>query len=163
MIWKSRTERSWEDGLTEAKKYRARFGSLNVPQAYVAESGFRLGAWISDRREAGREKTPKDHAEALDALGMIWQKPDPWQVRYAYAKEYFDAHGDLKLPANYQRDGIWMAKWLNEQRQIYLGKRPGKTLTREQENALREIGFDFSSRRGERPARPSPDGTEQAT
>lgn len=33
------------------------------------------------------------------------------------------------MPGNYVTDGIWLGKWLNEQQQIYLGKRKGKKLT----------------------------------
>ncbi len=52
-----------------------------------------------------------------------------WELMFSYASQYYREHGDLKIPSQYKADGIWIAKWLNEQRQIYIGNRPGKRLT----------------------------------
>lgn len=147
MIWSSKLERSWERGLAEAKDYYNKHGDLNVPTMYVAPSGFKLGGWIADRREKGREKHDPERRRQLDALGMVWQKPDPWEVRYALAKAYFIEHGDLNMPAQYKSNGMWLAKWLNEQRQIYIGNRPSKSLTAEQVQRLEAIGMTWGKRR----------------
>ena len=146
MRWGSKFERSWERGLAEAKDYYNKHGDLNVPTMYVAPSGFKLGGWIADRREKGREKRSMERRRQLDALGMVWQKPDPWEVRYAAAKAYFIEHGDLNMPAQYKANGMWLAKWLNEQRQIYIGNRPGKSLTTEQVRRLEAIGMTWGKR-----------------
>lgn len=146
MRWSSKFERSWERGLAEAKDYYNKHGDLNEPTMYVAPSGFKLGGWIADRREKGREKHSVERQRQLDALGMVWQKPDPWEVRYAAAKAYFIEHGDLNMPAQYKANGMWIAKWLNEQRQIYCGNRPGKSLTAEQVRRLEAIGMTWGKR-----------------
>ena len=45
-----------------------------------------------------------------------------------------------------------LAKWLNEQRQIYIGNRGKKTLTKEQIERLEAIGMTWGKRtRGENP------------
>lgn len=62
---------------------------------------------------------------------------------YAHAKAYFEANGDLRVPANYKVDGIWLNKWLDEQQQIYFGRRKGKTLTPAQIEALERIGMTW--------------------
>ena len=147
MVWSTKFARAWERGYAEAKAYYEKHGNLNVPTAYVSASGFKLGAWISDRREKGREKHAPERQRQLDALGMVWQKPDPWEVRYALAKAYYKEHGDLRVPAQYKADGMWLAKWLNEQRQIYIGNRPGKSLTTEQVRRLEAIGMTWGKRR----------------
>ena len=77
----------------------------------------------------------------MDSLGMIWQKPDPWEVRYQLAKEYFQAHGNLSIPSKYRAEGVWLAKWVNEQKQIRAGKRKGKSLREDQVRRLDEIGM----------------------
>ena len=67
-------------------------------------------------------------------------------MRYAAAKAYFTEHGDLNMPAQYKANGMWLAKWLNEQRQIYIGNRPGKSLTTEQVRRLEAIGMTWGKR-----------------
>ena len=146
MIWDSVHERAWEHGLTEARAYYSEHGNLNVPSTYVSSSGYALGKWICARRSKGRENHSAEGQAQLDALGMIWQKPDSWKVRYVLAKAYYEEHGDLKMPPDYKPEGIWVSKWLNEQRQIYIGNRPGKSLTQEQIQLLEAIGMDWGNR-----------------
>ena len=146
MVWDSVRVLSWQRYLSEAKRYYNEHGDLNPNVSYVTPAGVKLGAWISDRREKGREKHAPERQRQLDALGMVWQKPDPWEVRYAAAKAYYEEHGDLRVPAQYRADGIWLAKWLNEQKQIYCGKRPGKSLSTEQVRRLEAIGMTWGKR-----------------
>ena len=79
----------------------------------------------------------------LEEIGMIWQKPDPWETRFAYAKAYYEEHGNIKVPAKYKINGVCLNKWLNEQKHIYSGNRPGKTLSAEQISCLRSIGMEL--------------------
>ncbi|MCI8834792.1 MAG: DEAD/DEAH box helicase family protein [Ruminococcus sp.] len=141
MVWKNKQRRQWEKGLEEATVYYKEYGNLDVPTKYISATGFRLGGWISDRRERGREKHSLERQKQLDAIGMIWERPDPWERRYALAKAYYEEYGNLRVPSKYRADGIWLAKWLNEQKQIYAGKRPGKKLREEQIQRLDAIGM----------------------
>jgi len=78
----------------------------------------------------------------LDVLGMRWEKkPDPWEVRYDLARAFFEEHGHLRVPATYRPEGIWLNKWLNEQKQVLAGKRKGKSLTAGQLRRLKAISF----------------------
>lgn len=77
---------------------------------------------------------------------MIWQKLDPWEERFALAKRYYEEHGDLNVPPQYISDGVWLNKWLNEQKHIYLGNRHGKSLTEEQIQRLEAIGMQWCSK-----------------
>ena len=79
-------------------------------------------------------------------MGMTWKKDDPWEVRYALAKAYYEEHGNLNMPAKYKANGMWIAKWLNEQRQIYIGNRAGKQLREDQIQRLEAIGMEWSNR-----------------
>ncbi|MDO4893400.1 MAG: helicase associated domain-containing protein, partial [Eubacteriales bacterium] len=45
-----------------------------------------------------------------------------------------------------QINGIWLAKWLDEQRQIRNGKRKGKSLTAEQIRRLDNIGMRWEKK-----------------
>ena len=146
MEWRDRNELAWEKGYAEAVKYFDRLGNLNVPAAYVAPSGFRLGRWIAGKREHGRDTISAEKQRQLDDIGMVWQKPDSWEVRYALAKAYYEEHGNLNIPVKYKADGVWLSKWINEQRQIYTGNRKDKVLTKEQVKRLEAIGMNWQNR-----------------
>ena len=143
MQWEDKYTRQWNEGLQEATAYFRDHGHLNVPCTYRSPNGFVLYNWLSNRLDEYRAgKMSAERYEALSAVGMVWEKEDPWQVRYRLAKEYYDGHGTLEgMPADYAPDGIWVNKWLNEQKQIYRGKRKGKSLTDEQIRLLDEIGI----------------------
>ena len=146
MIWKTQYETAWDTGYLAALNYYRTHGDLCVPTSYIAPNGYKLGAWISDRREKGKENHSVQRQKQLDELGMIWTKPDSWEVRYALAKQYYEEHGDLNVLPQYKADGIWLAKWLNEQRQIYIGNRNEKSLTEEQIRRLEQIGMIWENR-----------------
>ena len=109
-----------------------------------------LGKWIRRQRDAylksrqGGKPYPEEQARRLESIGMIWELGDPWEIRYRLAKAYFETHGDLHMPGDYVAEGIWLGKWLNEQKQIYLGRRPGKRLTEEQISRLEAISVSWA-------------------
>lgn len=139
MYWNKKSDRLWEKGYAEAMKYRKEHGNLDVPTTYKSESGYRLGGWIVDQRE--NQKLSERRRKLLNDIGMIWSKPDPWEVRYELCRVYYAEHGDLLIPPDYVADGMWLGKWLDEQRQIRLGKRGNKCLTDEQIGKLNAIGM----------------------
>lgn len=145
MEWEDKFVRQWNDGLSHARAYVERYGNLDVSHTYRSPDGFNLFKWLSRRREEYRNGVLKpERAEALSALGMTWEKEDPWQKRYRLAKAYYDEHGTLEgMPSDYAPDGVWVGKWLNEQKQVYRGKRHGKTLTGEQMKRLNDIGMEW--------------------
>ena len=149
MVWGTQYEQAWLRHFQEAEKYAAQHGNLKVPAAYVTDSGDRLGRWVALQKERLRSgKLSQEQKQKLDALGMCWADTDPWELRYSLAKQYVEEHGSLKgMPGTYTVNGIWLNKWLNEQRQIYKGKRKGKTLTQEQIQKLTTLGFLLESGR----------------
>lgn len=148
MLWDRKNDRLWERGYNAALDYLREHGDLDVPASYKSADGYRLGAWICDQRE--KKNMPERRKKRLDDIGMIWKKPDPWEVRYSLARGYYEEHGDLKIPPDLKLDGIWMYKWLSEQRQIRLGNRGKKQLTKEQVDKLNSIGMIWESRKGGR-------------
>lgn len=143
MEWENKFVRQWNKGLREAAAYFNKHGHLNVPMSYRSPDGFNLCGWLSNRLDEYRAgRLAPERYDALTAVGMVWQREDPWHVRYRLAKAYYDEHGTLAgMPADYAPDGIWVSKWLNEQKQIYRGNRKGKSLTDEQIRLLEEIGI----------------------
>lgn len=141
MYWGNRNDRQWNEVYQAAKRYFEANGSLNVPVAYISPEGYALGKWVR-RQQYARQKPEKSSAnlsperiKLLDAIGMQWAKPDPWQHRLKLAQEYKRAHGDLAIPAAYKTaDGIWLGRWLYEQKRL-LNSGSGK-LSEEQKKAL---------------------------
>lgn len=144
MLWDRRSDRLWQRGYSEALAYRRAHGDPDVPATFKTETGYRLGAWITVQRS--NERLSERRRRLLDDLGMVWKKPDPWETRYALAKAYYDAHGNLDVPGSYVADGVWLGKWLNEQQQIHQGKRKGKSLTPDQIERLNQIGMSWGRR-----------------
>ena len=151
MVWTDAFTSRWEYGYEQAQEWYAEHGNLNVPTMYVNDKGFPLGRWLKRHMpdENGKTQiriTPEKKAK-LDALGMVWERPeDSWEIRFALVKDYCKVHGNLNIPPQYKVNGIWIAKWLNEQRQIYIGNRPGKELTEDQIERLEVIGVTWENK-----------------
>ncbi len=144
MVWDKASNLQWEQGYVHASEYREAHGHLQVPAAYVAADGYRLGRWIARQRE--NPNLADGRRQRLDALGMVWKQPDGWAYRYRLAQRYRERHGHLDVPADFVEDGVWLGKWLEEQRQIYLGKRPGKVLTDRQIRQLEQLGMQWAGK-----------------
>ena len=142
MIWENKYERLWNTGYEELKKYIEKFGSANVPVAYISESGYKLGAWYSDQLYSYGKGLSQKRIRKLTELGVELERKDPWEEKYLLAKAYFEEHGSLSMPSDYTVNGIWLCKWLSEQRMTGEGKRK-RNLTDEQRSKLEALGMQF--------------------
>ena len=143
MIWNTKQDIKWEKGYQEARNYFEKYGNLNVPSEYVSASGFKLGRWLINHRE-GNIKVTAERRRKLDGLGMVWEKQDPWQVRFELAKQYYEEQGNLDIPTKYTVEHIWLGKWVSEQRKIFSGKVDGKSLSRRQIELLDSISMNWT-------------------
>lgn len=146
MLWGSRHDAAWQSAYEEACRYRAEHGSLEIPAAYVTESGCHLGKWIRHQREAYKTNLSEERKTKLDAIGMIWELEDPWESKYRLARIYYEEHGNLDMKSNYVMEGVWLAKWLGEQTARMSGRvtrRSGtaKALTPKQAAELKSLGI----------------------
>ena len=137
--WTTRADSAWERNFERLAEYKRRNGNVNVPVNYV-QGGVRLGKWLSRQRSESGKLTDGQKSR-LTQLGVKLERADPWEVRYELACRYYEENGNLRVPVTYKPMGICLNKWLNEQKQIYLGKRPGKTLSPESIQKLRAIGL----------------------
>lgn len=143
--WEGTFRNTWNKNYEAACKYKKKYGDLKIPVAYVSENGIKLGTWFRHQMDIG-ERLPAEKKEKLLALGVSFEKTDAWEEKYVLLKRYYDEHGDLKMPANYVVNGIWLARWLSEQKAKLNGKSVGrggekKTLTAEQEKKLMSFGI----------------------
>jgi superfamily II DNA or RNA helicase len=146
MNWAGKYDTAWETAYAEACQYKQMHGDLNVPSAYVADSGVRLGRWIRNQREAYKTTLSAARKQKLDALGMVWQQEDPWNAKFRLVEQYYKAHGHTKMPADYVVEGVWLRRWLSEQKARLNGKPTGsaktvKPLTPEQVKLLESVGI----------------------
>ena len=144
MVWEKKFNHAWERGFEAARDYFDAHGDLGAPFNYVTPSGVKLGAWLCNQRDAYRAgKIKPKRAQRLERIGMVWQKEDPWELRFALAEAYYREHGNLNVPGNYSVDGIGLGKWVNEQKQSYRGNRPKQPLTEAQIERLESIGIEW--------------------
>lgn len=142
MSW-HRDQSRWEVGYSHAQAYCAEHGSANVPADYVTEEGFALGQWIAtQRRKYKAEKLKPKQIERLERLGIEWNPFDLlWDKGYQYAKEYFDAHGNLNCSGSFvTADGFKLGSWINNQKTKY----KKQALTGLQIEKLERIGIVWS-------------------
>ena len=144
IYWGNRNDRQWNEVYGAAKRYFEANGDLDVPVAYVTPEGYALGKWVRRQQYAYRnpEKSnailSQERIELLDAIGMQWEKHDPWQHRYELAQEYKKQYGNLEIPAKYKTaDGIWLSRWVYNQKQLL--QSGSEKLSEEQKKKLKEL------------------------
>ena len=117
MIWETKNNTTWEKSYHAACEYYKLYGNLNISAAYIASDGCRLGRWIRRQRNAyGTSRLSNIKIQKLEQIGMVWESEDSWMRRFQLAKEYYKSYGNLNMPSDYVVDGIWLARWLREQR-----------------------------------------------
>lgn len=130
----------WQQHYAAAKQYFEQNGNLNVPNKYKTQDGLSLGSWLTTQRRVRSGQVPgnldNDRIKMLDEIGMIWQPENSWEIRYAKACEYLKQHGDVNIPQSYKTDdGIWLGKWLYEQKRICNKEKSGR-MTAEQKQKI---------------------------
>lgn len=150
MVWNSFSDRTWERNLSEAAKYREKYGHLLVPHTYVSETGITLGAWIARQRQVRKNGRglSEEQIHQLDALGMVWDVTDElWRKYYTAASDYRNTHGDLNVPVSYvSKDGVKLGEWLSGIRNKSGVRSYGPSLTEERIQALDSLGMRWGSR-----------------
>ena len=145
MVWETKYEKQWNDAFQALREYHAKNGTLDVPVSYKTGSGILLGKWIRRQRDFYEQgRLSDERIDKLRGIGFVLEKNDPWEEKYQLAKAYFEEHGDLNIPGQYVVNGVWLHKWLNEQKLIAEGKRK-KKLTPEQLAKLEAIGFRYGT------------------
>ena len=140
---------SWEHYFVEASIYYAEHGNLNVPKLYTTPGGLSRGVWLVTQRRVREGQIQGNLTEQqiarLDSIGMVWDNRNDrqWNEGYQEAKRYFDAHGDLNVPAEYVSPGGYnLGNWVKRQR--YTRHNPEKScavLTEERIAKLDAIGM----------------------
>ncbi len=148
MEWGNRSEDAWQKNYALAADYYRRHKNLNIPSDYCTD-GVSLGKWLCTQR-AKRKNPPPNTApltqaqiDALDSIGMDWDK-DGWAIRYRIAADYYRSNGNLKIAQDYvSKEGVWIGKWLCEQRKRYRMPKQKTPLSADQIQKLEQLGMDW--------------------
>lgn len=136
--WRSRYDDVWFSFYNSAKEYYNAKNNLDVPSTFKTANGKSLGKWIIRQRQARQEsKLVEEKIALLDEIGMVWQKADPWLMRYDIVKRYYEEKGNINISQAVVIDGIWIGKWLSEQR------KKKEKLSLEQKKALEELNMKW--------------------
>lgn len=118
----------WQQNFEALCAYKAKNGTLDVPAAFVTESGCKLGRWVRLQRDC--ENTMSDLRKAkLDAVGFEWTRKkrsttpernkndENWHEAFTAAKEYYAEHGNLHFPPEFTTpSGKSLATWVKNQK-----------------------------------------------
>lgn len=91
-------EDPWEEKYNELLQYKESHGHCDVP----GDEG-PLGRWVSEQR---KRPSTEDKVEKLNRAGFEWdgrasRSRNAWRAGVEHSREYYSAHGDLKVPAGY--------------------------------------------------------------
>ena len=144
--WSRDLDRRFESMFQLLCDYKEKYGNVNVPPKFKTAQGESLGNWCNNLRARYRlGKIDEDRVRRLDEIGFIWQPyMSNWDECYAYAKEYYETHGDLKVPKRYVcEDGYKLGLWIYTQRRVREGAVKGN-ISEEQIKRLDEIGMEWT-------------------
>ena len=149
MEWRNPNEVRWYESYSMAQNYFCEHGDIEMPFQYKTPSGYGLGAWINQQKKKYREgKLGEPYISLLNQLDIKWEKSSKaytWDEMFEIAEQYYLEHGDLVVPSDYRINGIWIARWVSDQRQRYNGNQ-NPPLTDEQIGRLESIGMFWGTK-----------------
>jgi superfamily II DNA or RNA helicase len=108
----------WEEGFQYLNEYANRNGDSKVPHDYRALDGYRLGQWVTVKRQK-KERMSPDRRKKLEALpGWSWDPlSDMWEEGFRYLKEFVDREGHALVPQEHRTfDEYRIGSWVRKQR-----------------------------------------------
>lgn len=128
MSWDGKHNVSWEESFHAAQNYYRLHGNLNIPSTFTTRDGLKLGRWIRYQRECC-DALAEDKKRKLDEIGMIWEQEDPWDQKFLLVRQFYENNGHVNMPSNYVMEGVWLRRWLSEQKARLNEKPTGRNKT----------------------------------
>jgi superfamily II DNA or RNA helicase len=135
-IWNLR-DAQWSVGFEHARSYGAAHGNTLIPDEYVTEDGYKLGAWVVAQRMR-REKYTSERIEMIQSLPQWSWDPrrDQWNQGFYKLRELVLEKGSSMAKQGYVlEDGFKLGTWVSTQRTAYKKDR----LTGEQIELLQSL------------------------
>lgn len=135
----------WLDRADEAEEYFREQGTLSMPNTTLFHDGANMFQWVHHQKKLYKRGELSLYQKArLEGMGIRWIKPKEvtgWEEGYQYAKQFFEEKGHLFIPYKYLTpDGFALGKWIQEQRNRYLGLSKCE-ISDERIDMLEEIGM----------------------
>ncbi len=152
-----RLSNNWDVMYEHAKSYYEHHGNLEVPFRFKTtngyeydENGVNLGTWINTQRQ--NKSLSSEREEKLSLIGIRFKtknNDEVWNKMYEHAKNYYEHHGDLKVPRNfkttngydYDENGVNLGYWISKQRTTYKNEK----ISEERIAKLNLIGMQFEN------------------
>lgn len=137
-------EETWIEKYEQLKKYKDENGNINVHKNDIF-NGVNLYSWITAQKQRYKNhELSKDQIKKLEELGIVWSINDEkWNQKYKLLEGYYQEHGNIDVPKEYEVNEIRLGTWLRTQRQAYIGKNSCK-ITQEQIDKLNKLGMIWS-------------------
>jgi len=131
----------WEMMYELAKVYYEHYGNLEIKISFRTkngyeydESGYKLGAWLSQQRWQHRHHTLfVDRTQKLEAIGLGYESlyEKDWNRMYALAVTYYQHHHNLNVDVKfktkngyeYDSEGETLGSWIVTQRMAHKNKK----------------------------------------
>ncbi len=135
----------WLDRADEAEEFYKAHGTLSMPNTTLFHDGASMFQWVHHQKKLyKRGELSSYQIERLESMGIQWIRPKKvaeWDKAYSYAKQYYEENGHLFVPKKYiTDDGFELGKWIQEQRESYLGL-SRRQISDDKIDMLEEIGI----------------------
>lgn len=116
----------WLDRADETEKYYREHGTLSMPNTTLFHDGVNMFQWVHHQKKSYKlGELSSYQIRRLEDMGIQWIKPKKvaeWDMAYGYARQYYEENGHLFIPKKHVTpDGFELGKWIQEQRNRYLG------------------------------------------
>lgn len=135
----------WLDRADEAEEYYKSHGTLSMPNTTLFRDGGSMFQWIHYQKKLYKKgELSAYQIFRLESMEIQWIRPKKiheWDIAYSYAEQYFEENGHLFVSKKYVTpDGFALGKWIQEQRESYLGL-SRRQISDEKIDKLEEIGM----------------------
>ncbi len=135
----------WLDRADEAEEYYKEHGTLSMPNTTLFHDGASMFQWVHHQKKSYKMGRLSPYQTArLENMGIQWIRPKEktgWEKAYGYAEQFYEENGHLFVPNKYVTpDGFALGKWIQEQRERYLGLSRYE-ISDEKVDQLEEIGM----------------------
>lgn len=98
-------EDKFEKFYTELCKYKQEYHDCNVPQDYITESDYKLGAYLNKVRQGQYVQDFPKRKQRLDELGLTWypqeeRREKTWEQIKDELQKYYNEHGNSNVPVD---------------------------------------------------------------
>merc|ERR1712238_191114 len=98
----NKRELFWNEKYSELREYFNVHGHCRAP--YINKT---LGQWVQNQRRQ-KKSLSEDKIEKLNEIKFVWNVNLSWDERYSELREYFNLHGDCRVPYINKTLGVWV-------------------------------------------------------